>query len=318
MSAGDLSGSRLSLPLPEKRFSLHKAVCSYGYFLLAPNHWDIRRQVLHRPLHMRRGSTVRCMLRQVPRGRLIIECDRTLDRGDQLFIKIQVKRMLRYDEDLSPWRKLNKPAARRGFGRMFRSPTLFEDVIKTITSCNVTWPNTMTMNRLMVEHVGHGNFPTPAELADFGVERLKSRCKVGYRAERIVRFAREVLDGHIDLESLDDRHRPSDALYQAFIKIYGLGPYAAANLCHLVGHYNQLPIDTETYRHFCKTQNIKRPKDPAKLHRRIEAYYRQYEPYPFLAYWFELWEDYQRKHGPAWRWDRESTGQSFTATKLNS
>jgi 3-methyladenine DNA glycosylase/8-oxoguanine DNA glycosylase len=212
-------------------------------------------------------------------------------------------------------------AKRRRFDRMFRSPTLFEDMVKTITSCNVTWRNTIAMNRLMVEHVGNGGFPTPEQLADYGEERLKARCKVGYRAERIVRLARAVADGNLDLARFEDPTRTSDELYESFRGIHGLGPYAAANLCHLVGRYDRLPIDTETYRHFCLHFNVKRPKGNdakglARLHRKIEKHYAQFAPYPFLAYWFELWEDYQSRKGPAWRWDRDTTGTEFTAALL--
>ena len=193
---------RLPGPRPG-RFDLHRAVCSYGYFLLAPNRWDVRRRVLHRPLRLSPAAgsrVVHTTLRQRRDGRLVLACDRTVDRTEHAILKRQVARMLRFDEDFRPWHRLHRAARRRRFDRMFRSPTLFEDLVKTITSCNVTWRNTITMNRLMVEHVGDGGFPTPEQLADFGEERLKARCKVGYRAGRIVRFARNVADGSIDLD----------------------------------------------------------------------------------------------------------------------
>jgi 3-methyladenine DNA glycosylase/8-oxoguanine DNA glycosylase len=303
------------------RFDLHRAVASYGYFLLAPNHWDIEKKVLRRPLRTADGRLVHTVLRQRRDGTLVLRCDRKVARSDHADLKAQVGRMLRFDEDLRPWRRLHPLAKRRGFDRMFRSPTLFEDMVKTITSCNVTWKNTIIMNRQMVEHVGHGGFPTPTQLADFGEQRLKERCRVGYRAERIVRLARDVADGRRDLGWFEDPDRTSDELYAAFLEIHGLGPYAAANLCHLVGRYDKLAIDTETYRHFCLHHGVKRPKgdDAAglkRLHRRIEKHYGTYSPYQFLAYWFELWEDYQSRFGPAWRWDRETTGTQFTAAVL--
>lgn len=327
--------SRLTLRVPPD-FELFKAVCSYGHFLLGPNHWDRDRQRLHRPLRDTRGRLVRCRITQperkvgqasslsstgkmpVPPGSISIHCDRALQRADQAAIKQQVVRMLRTDDDMSGWYKKHRTAKRRGFGRLFRGADLFEDIVKTITSCNVTWPNTVNMNRLLVEHVGHGGFPTPEQVAGFGEERLKDRCKVGYRAGRICKLARDIAEGTIDLAWFEHPGRTSDEVYDALLKLHGIGPYAAANIGMLLGFYDRLAIDTETYRHFCKTHNIKRPKDPSRLHRRIERHYGQYDPYAFLAYWFELWRGYEQRFGPSHRWDRDQDAKQFTAAALNA
>lgn len=226
--------------------------------------------------------------------------------------------MLRIDADLRGWYKLHPQAKRRGFGRLFRGENLFEDIVKTITSCNVTWPNTVNMNAQLVEHVGHGGFPTPEQVADFGEQRLKSVCRVGYRAGRIVRLARNILDGSIDLAWFEHPDRTSGEVYDAALKLHGIGPYAAANILMLLGHYDKLAIDTETYRHYCKTHGVRRPKDPTKLHQRIEKHYGRYAPYAFLAYWFELWQGYEQRFGPSHGWDHEQDAKQFTAAALNS
>ena len=291
--------SRLTLTVPAD-FELFKAVCSYGHFKLAPTHWDRDAQQLHRVLRDQNKRNVRTRITQNGNGKPVaIHCDRSLSRDDQQHIKAQVIRMLRIDEDMSRWYKLHKSAKRRGFGRLFRGADLFEDLVKTITSCNVTWPNTMNMNRLLVEHVGHGGFPTPEQVADFGEQRLKDRCKVGYRAGRIAQLGRDVADGLLDLDWFEQPERTSDEVYAALLKLHGIGPYGAANVCMLLGYYDRLAIDTETYRHYCKVHHVKRPKDPSKLHKRIEKHYGQFAPYPFLAYWFELWQGYEKRFGPS-------------------
>lgn len=309
--------TRLTIQVPPD-FELFKAVCSYGHFLLAPNHWDRDKQVLHRPIKDTKQRNVRTRITQSSQGKPVaIYCDRQLARNDQQHLKTQVIRVLRIDEDVSPWYKLHAKAKRRGFGRLFRSPTLFEDMLKTITSCNVTWTGTLMMNRLMVEHIGHGGFPTPEQVADFGEQRLKERCKVGYRAGRIAQLARSIVDGELDLSWFEHEERSSDETYEALLKLHGIGPYAAANINMLLGHYDRIAIDTETYRHFCLSQKITRPKDAKKLHRRIERYYDQWSPYQFVAYWFELWRDYESRFGPSHRWDREKDAKQFTAAALN-
>ncbi|MEM9348094.1 MAG: hypothetical protein AAGB26_15910 [Planctomycetota bacterium] len=326
--------SRLSLPVPAD-FELFKAVCSYGHFLLAPSRWDRDKQQLYRVLRDTKQRKVHTRITQskqkvgqasslsstgkmpVPPKNIVIHCDRTLSRDDQQHIKDQAARMLRIDEDVSPWYRLHRTAKRRGFARLFRGADLFEDIVKTITSCNVTWPNTVNMNRLLVEHVGHGGFPTPEQVADFGEQRLKDRCKVGYRAGRIAQLGRDVADGTLDLDWFEHEERTSDEAYGALLKLNGIGPYAAANVCMLLGYYDRLAIDTETYRHYCKAYNVKRPKDPSKLHKRIEKHYGQYDPYAFLAYWFELWRGYEKRFGPSEKWDRDKDAGQFTAAALN-
>ena len=327
--------SRLQIPVPDD-FELFKAVCSYGHFLLAPSQWDRDTQQLHRVLRDTRGRVVRCRITQtqhkvgqasslsrtgkmpVPPKTISIHCDRTLAPYDKQHIKAQVVRMLRIDEDITHWYRLHKTAKRRGFDRLFRGADLFEDIVKTMTSCNVTWPNTVNMNRLLVEHVGDGGFPTPTQVADFGEQRLKDRCKVGYRAGRITQLGRDVADGSLDLDWFEQDDRTSDEVYGALLKLHGVGPYAAANICMLLGHYDRLAIDTETYRHYCKTYQIKRPKDPSKLHNRIAKHYGQYAPYAFLAYWFELWQGYEKRFGPSKNWHHTEDAMQFTAAAMNS
>jgi 3-methyladenine DNA glycosylase/8-oxoguanine DNA glycosylase len=320
--------STLSLAVP-RGFSLHHAVCSYGYFLLAPNRWDPQRRVLHRAFHMdpadAEAGVVWVTVSQPARrrGALRVVCDRRLDRAAQARVKAGLSRMLRVDEDQRGWWRVHPEAKAARFGRMFHSPSLWEDLVKTITGCNVTWRNTITMNRLLCETLGGGAFPTPGQVTRCGETRLKRRCKVGYRAGRIVQLARDVRDGRLDAAWFEDPSRTTDELKDALLELPGVGPYAAANMLQLLGHHDHVPIDTETYRHFEQVHGIDRPApgDSAGYRRHdamIREHYRRYTPHAFKAYWFELWTDYQRRAGPAWAWDRERDAGQFTAAVLNS
>ncbi|MEM9352758.1 MAG: endonuclease III domain-containing protein [Planctomycetota bacterium] len=199
---------------------------------------------------------------------------------------------------------------------MFRSPSLFEDMVKTITGCNVTWRNTIRMNQLLVDRVGKGAFPSPELLAPLTPSKLKARCKVGYRAARIVRLARAFCDGEIDPVWYESTDRTTEELREALLRLEGFGPYAAANMLQLLGHYDHVPIDTETYRHFCHVTGVTRPKNDKELDPLILARYERYAPFQFIAYWFELWRDYERRYGDAWTWEAETTGSNFTAAVL--
>ncbi len=224
--------------------------------------------------------------------------------------------MLRLNEDLSEWNRLNPAARRRGFGRTFRSPELFEDLVKTITGCNVTWRNTMSMNRRLVERVGRGVFPSPSQLARLTPSRLKASCRVGYRAGRIINLARALDRGDIDPDWFEDPRRETPELREALLRLDGFGPYAAANALQLLGRYDHLPIDTETYRHYCHVTGTPRPANDKTLDPLILERYGRMRPYQFLAFWHEIWRDYERRYGDAWTWDPEVTGANFTAALL--
>ena len=313
-------GSQLSLQVPPG-FDLPRVVCSYGYYILPPNRWEPVTGRFLRPLRLGtegESPVVELVVEQPggPGTPLRLGCTHRLGRTQQGCVKLAVVRMLRVDEDIAAWYRLHPVARRRGFGRLFRSPTLFEDMVKTITGCNVTWTNTIRMNKMLVENVGRGAFPSPEQLAGLVPSRLKARCKVGYRAGRIVRLARAFRDGRIDASWFEQPARTTDELREALLGIEGFGPYATANMLQLLGRYDHLPIDTETCRHFCHVTGRRRPKNDRDLHAAIHRRYDRYRPYQFLAYWFELWRDYERRYGDAWTWDRDTTGANFTAAVL--
>jgi 3-methyladenine DNA glycosylase/8-oxoguanine DNA glycosylase len=297
------TGSTLSLPVPAG-FDLPRAVCSYGYFMLAPNRWDPVAQTFTRVLRDQNDRPVTVTVTQEPASieRLRLRCDRRLKPSDQTAIKQALRRMLRLEEDLTGWFNQNPKARREKFGRLLRSPTLFEDIVKTMTGCNIAWPGTIRMNRLLCENFGGGAFPTPNELVKAKPKQLKDKAKVGYRAQRIINLVQRVADGDLDLAWFEAPGRTSDETYAALRQIHGLGPYAAANICHHLGFYDQLAVDSETYRHFRKHYNIDPDLPNNQLHPRIVAHYDQYAPYQFLAYWHELWRDYERTHGQARSW----------------
>ena len=310
-------GTVLTLGTPAG-FSLPHTVCSYGYFILAPNRWEPRdggrTGVLHRPLRDRAGRVIHVRITQPGEGRLRVRCHRRVGREHHERLKGQVGRMLRLEEDLSEWRRMHAEADRWGFDRIFRSPTLFEDIVKTMTSCNITWPATIKMNRLLCERAGrHGDFPTPGELAGWEPDELAEACRVGYRAERIIRLARDVKAGRVKPSWFQHPERGTEELYRALRGIHGIGDFAASNLLQLLGHYDRLAIDSETIRHFRQVHGI--DGEAGEITGIARQHYERYAPYQFLAYWFELWSDYERRFGRAMTWDSE-THEKFTAREL--
>ena len=322
----------ISVPLD---FDLPRAVCSYGYFMLAPNRWDPAHAVLHTVINGEGDRPVPIRVRMRGR-RLTIDVDDAAEsttndsqrsraiagngwsRLDQAAARAAVSRMLRIEEDFSAFHAVHPQARRARFGRLFRSATLFEDIVKTMTGCNTTWASTTRMNALLCEKFGNGGFPTPAKIAAITPAALQRVCKVGYRAQRIIRLAREVDRGRLDLPWFQEPARSTDELIDGLRRIHGIGPYAAANICHLLGRYDRIAIDSETYRHFRQKHNLPTPKSHAglrRLHGRIDRHFAPFAPYQFLAYWFELWGTYEASHTAARPEPRPPVRTSRTLSK---
>ena len=342
-------------------YSLARDVCSYGYFLVAPNYWDTRSRTLWRVLSLAGGPVLVHVAQGEGRGArgspLKVRLSRPLRGGERAELKAQIGRMLRLSESretIREFHRLDARFARSGRGRLFRSPTLFEDVIKTVTSCNVTWPNTVNMNRRLCEVVGarvditdvrkamgaaarglkgsaaqnHTDpltllplraFPTAAQLARQRPQRLRAMCRVGYRDARIVELARlfsiSPARGGVDQAALEDPATPDDTVFETLLELPGIGPYAAANIMQLLGRFGRLPLDTESVRHGKTVLGMK--GSGAQIMKRMARHYAPFGGHAFRSYWFELWDFYEGKHGRAWTWEKDTTGRMFTAALLN-
>jgi len=322
-------GSTLKITTP-RDYDLKRDVCSYGYFVLAPNHWDIKKHTLTRPLHLAEGPATVVLRSLSPRGEragvrgasssssLEAKFDRTLTPAERSEAKRLIARMLRLNEDESHSKGFHGADPRwkkSGRARLFRSPTLFEDVIKTVTSCNVAWPSTVNMNKQMVRHLGKGGcFPTEARVSRTRTGTLRGRCRVGYRDQRIIDLAKLFHRGEIDEAWLEHPDTPDDEVFAFLKSLPGIGPYAAGNIMMLLGRYSRLAIDTETVRHgkaalgFTGTER--------QIIKKLEKHYEPFGEYKFKSYWFELWTFYETKQGPSVTWDREETATAFTAANF--
>jgi 3-methyladenine DNA glycosylase/8-oxoguanine DNA glycosylase len=323
----------LTLKVPED-YVLARDVCSYGYFLLRPNYWDVRSRAFSAVLTLGNGASPRAVaahITQRARGdSLKIMLSRTLSAGERGVLRERVVRMLRLDEGASTiaqYHEMDERQRGSGRGRLFRSPTLFEDVIKTVTSCNVTWPSTVHMNLRLCEVLGspvsigkekRHAFPTAARVAKTLPTTLRARCRVGYRDVRIVELARlfetKPAHGGIDQEYLESPDTADQSVFEYLVELPGIGPYAAANIMQLLGRYTRLPLDSESLRHGKKVLEMK--GTDASILKKMSKRFAPLGEHAFRAYWFELWEYYEKKAGPSDTWERDTTGRIFTAALL--
>lgn len=337
--------SRFAIPVPSD-FLLPRDVCSYGYFLLFPNNWSPDDQAFTRVLDLPQGpATLRITQAKGVGSPLRIDSSRGLDKKEIASARSSLARMLRLEEDESHadrFHSLDPRFKKSGRFRLLRSPTLFEDIIKTVTSCNVTWTSTIIMNRRLCECFGRGGaFPSARRLARTPPALLRGRCSVGYRDRRIIEIARlfaaaasrrakpgdaplpPTITGKgasraltaLDPAWFEHPSTPDDAIHEALLLLPGIGPYAAANIMQLLGRYSRLPLDTESVRHGKTILGFR--GTPAKIMKRVHKHFAPMKDQAFRSYWFELWNFYESKHGPAWTWQRDSTGKMFTAAQLS-
>ncbi len=218
-----------------------------------------------------------------------------------------VRRMLRLDEDLSEFYAVisSDPQlawASRGAGRMIRSPTVFEEVVKTICTTNCAWSATRRMVSALVEHLGEKApgappsgwagraFPTAEAMAKAGNRFYHRVARAGYRGAYLRSLARSVADGKVDLEVLD-RAGPdeiSDEEVEArLLALPGVGPYAAAHVMLMLGRYSRLILDSWTRPKYARLLRRRAISDAA-IARRFKPYGR----YAGLAFWLFLTRDW--------------------------
>ncbi len=317
-------GTSITIRPPED-YLLPRDTCSYGYFVLWPNRWLVPEQALLRALSLAEGAATARISQPgaSPGSPLRVRFDRSLSRIEQGEARALIARMLRLDEDamhIKGFHWVDRRWRKSGRGRLFRSPTLFEDVIKTVTSCNVAWPSTVKMNERLCAVCGRRapsgmhTFPTPERLARTRAGTLRGRCRVGYRDQRIIDLARMFTRGEIDEAWLTDPATSDDDAF-AFLKtLPGIGPYAAGNIMQLLGRYSYLALDTESLRHGRTVLGYE--GTDAHVLKKLREHYEPFGAHKFRSYWFELWAWYETKAGASPEWDRDKVAASFTASKF--
>jgi 3-methyladenine DNA glycosylase/8-oxoguanine DNA glycosylase len=238
-------------------FSLQQVINSHGWPQLAPFVWDRTSGELRRVERLASGRVVELRFDQTPDG-AAVEIDGELSTAEQAEVGAKVQWMLGLEQDFSdfyaatcgePKLAQAEPQAK---GRVLRSPTLFEDVVKTIATTNTTWGGTIRMTDALVRLYGEPlpadparrAFPTPERLAAIDVDSLRAEVKLGYRAPYVQAMAQSVASGALELEALKHSDLPTPELRQRLLAIRGVGSYAAANLLVILGRYDYVPVDS--------------------------------------------------------------------------
>ena len=295
----------IAVPTP---FSLELVVRSHGWYQCPPFRWIAEEGRLLRGERLGDDDYL-IATRQTSDGRLEMHVtgqDADGAPGDEM--RRRMCRMLRLDEDLAAFQALAAgkpriaPAVARGWGRILRGGSLWEDVAKALLGTNVAWRQAVRMIDQLARlaplsslHPDLPLFPTPDEVLDAGEDTLRERVRCGYRAPYLVAIARGVVDGTFDLDDLDRTapDRPTDEVQARLLALPGIGPATSAYLLNFLGHYDRPTIDSATVAYAAKF-HFDGEKRPVK---EVAALFDHYAPYRSLGAWGEAWQ--------AWIGERE-------------
>jgi N-glycosylase/DNA lyase len=281
-------------------FNFDLTVQSHGWKDLAPFEYDEQNRELRYTFTVGSGKPVHTAIRH-RKNKLEIELDRPV--SDKVDILDQVRHIFRLDDDLGEFyenfcvdNELNWVRA-RGAGRLLRSPTVFEDLVKTMCTTNCSWALTRKMVSNLVdllgephEKTGTASFPTPEAMAAKSEKFFRNEIKAGYRSPYFVELAESVASKKLDPESWLKSDLPTAELKKEIKSVKGIGDYAAENMLKLLGRYDGLALDSWLRGQFYKKHNASKVCSDKKIEKR----YARFGEWKGLAIWCDMTEHWHQ------------------------
>ena len=294
-----------------KPFNFSSVINSHGWRQLAPFSYDENTNTLFYVLQLLNGRVIELRFRDGADG-VTVETEK-LDKAERKEVADKVTWMFGLDMDFSLFYAASgkEPklvhAKKLARGRVLRSPTVFEDVIKTILTTNTLWAATKNMTLKMVDELGTSTtgrekldpplsamvnnkaFPTPEAIAASSPDFLKEKIRAGYRAPAIHQLAVRVASGRFDLEALKTSELPTLELRKELLTINGVGPYAAANLLMILGRHDFIPIDS----YALKMVSNEWYRGESITAKEVDKRFEKWGEFKGLAFWFWDWKENQ-------------------------
>jgi N-glycosylase/DNA lyase len=276
-------------------FNFYRTVLSHGWCELLPFELDRDRWKLTRVLDLDRGRPVTVEVSARKGGLKILTSRQVNDRAVQKIMR-DVRHMFRLDDDLKQFYQLTSTEpefawiAEQGAGRLLRSPTVFEDLVKMICTTNCSWALTQKMVTSMVNELGSDSddgrksFPTAEVMAQQSVEFYRDKIRSGYRAPYLHELAQRVASGELDVESWLTTEASLAELTKEMKSVKGVGNYAAENVLKLIGRYDGLALDSWTRAKFAQARNNGRAANDKKILR----FYARFNSWRGLVLWCDM------------------------------
>lgn len=288
----------ITIPTP-RNFSFQRTVISHGWCELLPFTLDRDKWELTRVIDLGEKQPVTVIMRN-GKDHVLVAPSRRLNKSDAARVLRDARHILRLDDDLAPFYLATDTVpefawiAKQGAGRMLRSPTVFEDLVKMICTTNCSWSLTEKMVTGLVERLGRESddgrksFPTAGAMAAMPVKFYVDEVRAGYRAPYLKELADRVASGELNVEAWLSSDLSTPELVKQIKGVKGAGNYAAENLLKLLGRYDGLALDSWTRAKFFKVRNNGRKANDKK----IERYYSRFKEWRGLALWCDVTRDW--------------------------
>ncbi len=278
----------LEIDIPEN-FSFRATVYSHGWSELAPFALDEEAWRLSYVFSDGKRAVPGVIYEES--GRLRVELANASIKDEKILT--DVRHLLRLDDDLDEFYASIAADERMAWmahhraGRLVRSPTVWEDLVKTMCTTNCSWGLTKSMVRNLVDKVGTKQaFPTAEAMASMDEAFYREEIRAGYRSPYFVELAQKVASGELDPQSWLTTDLPTRELKKEMKKVKGVGDYAAENLLKLVGRYDGLALDSFLRGQFYKVHNQEKVCGDKK----IERHYKKYGQWRGLVIWCDMTE----------------------------
>ncbi|REJ77975.1 MAG: hypothetical protein DWQ47_16630 [Acidobacteria bacterium] len=284
---------------PPDRFSFEGTVLSHGWYGLAPFSFDRESGGLSYVFSDGRNKAFEATARKFRSG---IRVEGPVLKKEIRAAAKGFERIFSFEHDFSDLYETVSGDARLGWiaeknaGRMLRSPTVFEDVVKTICTTNCSWALTKAMvTRLATKlgakaRSGKSAFPTPEAMASASSDLYRKVIRAGYRSDYLKEFATSVANGEVEPESWLDPEIPSDELKKQLLSIKGVGDYAAESLLKLLGRFDSLALDSFLRSEFYEKHNAGRKCGDGT----IERFYEPFGDQKGIVMWFDICGDWEK------------------------
>lgn len=288
----------ITVPVPHN-FSFKRTALSHGWYGLLPFEFDEQSWTLRRVIDMGDDTPLTVSISS-GRQALLINIKRRLGKRAAAKVVRDVRHMLRLDEDLTEFYSAMMASEefawieRQGAGRLLRSPTVFEDLVKAICTTNCSWALTVKMVKGLVHHLGvetedgRRSFPTPQAMAEAPLEFYRDAVRAGYRAPYFKELSERVASGELDVEGWLTSELPTPALKREMKQVKGVGDYAAETLLRLIGRYDGLALDSWVRGKFARV----RGRGRVVTDERIARYYSRFDTWRGLALWCDMTRDW--------------------------
>jgi len=290
-------------------FQFRSVIRSHDWYQLAPFEWDEASGVFRTVERLNSGRGVTLKITGQREG-VAVAARPKLTRHEEEEVAAKVTWMFGLDADFAEFYALADAEPRlahcrkNAYGRLLRSSSLFDDVVKVMMTTNIQWSGTKRLISALVDYFGEplpGDgtrraFPTAGRIARSRESTLR-KMGLGYRAPYLLKLARGVASGQYDLEALKDEARSTEEVRRDLLALPGIGPYAAATLLGILGRYDYIGVDTEAVSAVSNGFYGGKPIGEKE----VNAAFVRWGKYKALAYWF--WDFSGQQQSPMEAWE---------------